>query len=238
LWAGWRTTRIRAILRVFPPLRTTKAARQGHTRECNFAIDIARNFSSGWANTRDCAGSDANEFSSFAPFVSEEAVALRNFIQNHHISMAVVVHSNAQDISNLWTGSIATSAVAQLAAFVWSLDTTQAAAPLAQNTRGGGLGQFAGWLSSSSDTAGEPDINTRRGIQTFLVELPPADYTDFWASPNGTGNRFHPSSDRVLGLIQQRFIPMAIFLTAASAIPGCLPQYGCPARDFGLVGGK
>jgi len=71
----------------------------GDTRECDDGVNVARNFSSGWDHATDALGL---EYRGFAPFCTEEAVALRNFVQNHSISMAVVIHANAQKIWNSW----------------------------------------------------------------------------------------------------------------------------------------
>ena len=106
---------------------------------------------------------------------------------------------------------------------------------------GSGAGQFSAWLSQTSDTAGEPDQGTMRAIQTIFLELPflSENYDAPYRGAVGDGsNGFHPSGDAVVDIIEQNFIPTAKFLIGHSATPGCNIQYGCPRRDFGLVGAK
>lgn len=74
-------------------------------RGCDAATDIARNFSVDWggANDSGCtSGGWRNHFEGLAPFSTSEATALREFVQNHWISMAVDVHAWTQLISSPW----------------------------------------------------------------------------------------------------------------------------------------
>lgn len=239
----------------------------GDIRGCEYGVNVARNFSSGWDSvaSTDCTddpdgsnddipdnkNSDApRHYRGFAPFSSPEAAALRQFVQNHSISMAVVVHSNAEKIWNLWQskGDMGGRGICELAEFSWriyQLDDPNLA--LSIEKVGGGFGQFSGWLSDSSDVAGQPDIGTMRSIQTIYIELPFQDsnYTCAYGfKPFDQSNAFHPSGEHVRDLIRRNFIQMAIELIYQSRSPGCptvggAPQKAhCPANDFGLVGAK
>jgi hypothetical protein len=124
---------------------------------------------------------------------------------------------------------------------------------------GGGNGQLSAWLSktstrSSTDRA-QPDQGTLRAIQTIYIELPIDGNALYDNSPYknlaGDGsNRFHPSSDNIVNLINNSFIPTAKYLIRQSHSPGCPTlstgnpwRYYCydadkSERDFGLVGAK
>lgn len=205
----------------------------GDTLSCDHGVNVARNFSRGWSsvNSTDCTndpdgtnddpadGKDSDnpaQYRGFAPFSTLEAVALRNFVQNHGISMAVVVHSNAQQIWNSWgNGDVAGKVISRKARRFWGINLDDPNLALTRTSVGGGMGQFSAWLSATSDTAGQPDRNTVRGIQTIYVELPfrTANYTDAYRfegddDVDGGSNGFHPSGDHVRDLIEGSFIPM------------------------------
>jgi len=74
-------------------------------RGCLAATDIARNFSTDWGGGthHGCANDGWNKhFEGLAAFSTSEATALREFVQNHWICMAVDVHSWTQLISSPW----------------------------------------------------------------------------------------------------------------------------------------
>lgn len=60
----------------------------GDTRLCQYGVNVARNFSRGFNDVADvyCSGN----YRGFAPFSTSEANALRQFVENHNISMAVL----------------------------------------------------------------------------------------------------------------------------------------------------
>jgi hypothetical protein len=241
---------------------------------CSAGVNVARNFSAGWNSTQstDCTddGDGSNDdpagggnddpvgnYRGFAPFSTTEATALKNFVLNHGISMAVVVHSNAQQIWNRWgDADVAGRSLRQDANFMWSLNATDANILLEESIFGGGFGQFSAWLAESSDTVAQPDTGTRRSIQTIFVELPFLDANlnsgarvdaynlgsyrfDAYVDDDEGSNGFHPSNNQpVRDVIRQNFIPMAEQLIQAARSPGC-PDFGeCPRYDFGLVGAK
>jgi hypothetical protein len=209
----------------------------GDRRDCEYGTNVARNFSSGWDRNDPGCGSN---YPGFAPFSSEEAVALRAFVQNHSISMAVVVHSNAEEIANYW-GDAPGETLLGFARWAWRAALDMPELALEQTGRGTGLGQFTAWLAAPSDAAGEPDLGATRSIRTVLVELPilganyRAPYRD---DDRDESNGFHPSSDHVLSLIDHSFIPMARVLIQYAGYPHCAAGAGCPAQDFGLAGAK
>lgn len=209
----------------------------GDLRDCEYGINVARNFSSGWDGA--AAGCDGN-YRGFAPFSSEEAVALRAFVQNHGITMAVVVHSNVEEINNYWNDDPGNVNVG-FARWAWRAGLDDMNLGLEETGRGTGVGQFTAWLASASDAAGQPDRNTVRGIRTIMLELPflaenyKAPYRN---AANDDSNGFHPSGDGVLTLIDRSFIPMAKVLASYAGYPVCSAGASCPAVDFGLAGAK
>jgi hypothetical protein len=168
--------------------------------------------------------------------------------------MAVVIHSNATKISNLWgAADTGGTMIADLAKLAWDLMLNDPNLELTRSTSlGSGGGQFSAWLSSPSDTAGQPDLNTARAIQTIFVELPFLDanldddvaidaYNDgpYRFGDTDGSNGFHPSSSRpVRHVIETSFLFMAEELIREARSPGCSVLGGCPAGDFGLVGAK
>ncbi len=72
----------------------------GDARTNPHGIDVGRNFSYDWAK----APSEPKEkhWRGPAPFFTQEAAALRQFVQNHPIAMAVHLHSNSQDFCTVW----------------------------------------------------------------------------------------------------------------------------------------
>ncbi len=222
----------------------------GDARACDRGVNVARNFSRGWNNApADCAGDDPGNYRGFAPFSTQEATALRNFVQNHGISLAVVTHSTAEKIWNLWGDEdVAGRGISEMSELIWrilNLDDPNLA--LTRTGVGRGQGQFSAWLSGTSNTALEPDDDTVRGIQTIYIELPflANNYKGDYRYRNNDGsNGFHPSGAHVRDLIRRNFIPMAKELIYQGRSPGCQTfgnfpwNSGCPGRDFGLVGAK
>ena len=98
--------------------------RRGDGSGCAAATDIARNFDWYWGEDPDgdCdppspppfnewpigdgKGWD-NHYEGPAPFSTSEATAIREFVQNHWISMAVDVHTKLQAINNIWRTNLA-----------------------------------------------------------------------------------------------------------------------------------
>ena len=222
----------------------------GDTRGgCAAGVNVARNFSAGWADEDqdDCAGDAIGNYRGFAPFSTLEATALRQFVQNHSISMAVVVHSNATKIWNLWgAADVGGSMIRSLAALSWGINLDDDRHALAEASVGNGLGQFSAWMAGSSNTAGEPDNGSARNIQTIFIELPFLDSAPANAystgiyrfDPADNSNGFHPSSNNVRTVIRNNFLLMAEELMREARSPGCSMLGSCPAQDFGLVGGK
>lgn len=211
----------------------------GDTRISPHAIDVARNFSHDW----DGANGDPKEkhWRGLAPFASEEATALRQFVQNHSIGMALHIHSNSQDIVCGWDSKNRSGiAMRRKAAEVWLLGCGRMANQLMrpldglklaldEGTAGVSKGQFSGWLTVPSDVKGQPDFGTVRAIQTFGLELPfdnvkHSNYYDtiFQSRSKDGTNSFHPSGATTRTLIREAFIPMALHFIEQAAAPCCM----------------
>ena len=217
----------------------------GDTRDCEYGVNVARNFSRGWDDAEDACGSS---YRGYAPFSTGEAAALRNFVQNHGISMAVVIHSNAEQIWNLWgDDDRAGRGIAELAQLFWRIWLDDERLALSRESVGNGMGQFSAWLSRASDQSDQPDYDSIRGIQTIFIELPFLNENyggHYRAAAHDGSNGFHPSGDHVRDLIRLNFILMAEDLIRQSRAPGA-PSLGdwpwrdrCPNHDFGLVAAK
>ena len=237
----------------------------GDTRGCDRGVNVARNFSAGWTAVPsvDCVddpeGTDQDpvdgrnndppgNYRGFAPFATLEATALRQFVQNHSISMVVVMHANVQQIWNRWgNADVGGTAIANRAMAAFNGTPIGQALPLARESVGGGFGQFSAWLAEDSNTAGQPDETTTRRIQTIYVELPIDTYTnDYRYEPRDGSNGFHPSDAQTVRNLRWAVVTMALRLIGDAGSPGCYlappwapqDQNGCPDRDFGLVGAK
>ncbi len=136
----------------------------GDTRLCSYGVNVARNFSRGFNDAGAhvyCSGN----YRGFAPFSTSEANALREFVENHGISMAVILHAPGQQIWNQWGGGdIAGSFMIEEAARIWragwSDPADRARYDLAREGVGGGNGQFSAWLSRESTRSdGETDAS-------------------------------------------------------------------------------
>ena len=240
----------------------------GDVRTSKFAIDVARNFSTDWKTAS--ADPDAKHWRGLIPFAASEAVALRQFVQNHSIGLAVHIHSNSQDVATRRDGIC--PALRRRVREVWLQGAGELANRLgrpleelkldldAQNvayTRG----QFAGWLIIPSDTPDQPDTGTLRAIQSVFLELPfdnpkHGNYYSgtFQFEPKDGSSSFHPSGDNTRLLIQEAFIPMAVYLIEQAAAPWCVTrtdtdgtqraggsgveQGGQLAADLGLLSAK
>jgi hypothetical protein len=237
----------------------------GDTRGCDHGVNVARNFSAGWTAVPsiDCVddpegtaqdpvdgknNDPTGNYRGFAPFATLEAAALRQFVQNHSISMVVVLHANAQQIWNRWgNADVAGTAIANRAMAAFNGVLIGQELPLARDSVGGGYGQFSAWLTEDSDTAGQPDEATTRRIQTIYVELPIDNYTNRYRyEPRDGSNGFHPSNAQMVRNLRMAVVTMARRLIGDAGSPGCYlappwapqDQNGCPDRDFGLVGAK
>ena len=249
---------------------------------CDLGVDLARNFSSGWdqavafCTPKVCDGgsNDGNPCTSdascapvgtcenarmfyrgSAPFSESENLNLRRFVHNHMISMAAIVHANAQQIWNRWYAVNRASqymtdqlvALNDLASAVYpgrgDPDPTM---PL--DSVGGGSGQFSAWLTSPSNVAGELDAGTERNISTFYFELPIKDslYAHPFENRAGDGsNSFHPSDVAMRSLWQRAIRDLFLYVVRQARSPQC-PIDGegnrvvseCGSDDFGIVGAK
>lgn len=210
----------------------------GDTRTSKFAIDVARNFSVDWKTAN--ADPDAKHWRGLTPFAASEAVALRQFVQNHFIGMAVHIHSNSQDVATRKDGVCPT--LRRRVMEVWLQGAGQLANQLktpleklkldldAQNvafTRG----QYAGWLLAASDTPDQPDTGTLRAMQAVFLELPfdnpkHGNYYNgiFQYQPSDGSSSFHPSGENTRLLIQHAFVPMALYLIEQAAAPWCVTR--------------
>jgi len=229
-----------------PTLFATTPSRKGwrgngDTRLCNYGVNVARNFSRGFDDRHarpTCDGN--NEYRGYAPFSTSEANNIRQFVENHSISMAVVIHSTGQQIWNQW-GDDATPGhndraghfMAEYGSIIWKVGLPMidmGKYGLDVEGVGGGNGQLSAWLAWPSERSDadrpQPDQDTLRAIQTIYIELPINgdtlyDNSRYKDLPGDGSNRFHPSSDEIEKLIRNSFIPTATYLIRQSRAPGC-----------------
>jgi len=136
----------------------------GYVFQCDAGVNVARNFSRGF-NDRYATVFCGKEYRGYAPFSSSEANGMREFVENHSISMAVVVHTNSQQIWNQWgSGDDAGERIIEEAARIWrqgwSAPADQTKYDLARESVGGGSGQFSAWLSKESENSGNETSET------------------------------------------------------------------------------
>jgi hypothetical protein len=208
----------------------------GDIRTGKHGVDLARNFSVDWAK----ANSEPNGsyWRGIAPFSSTEATALRQFVQNHSIAMAVHLHTTSQVIGPAWgEGDRVGVLMRKQAAAVWlegasqtvqrygkTLETSKLA--FSEGVFGTTIGQFPAWLTKASDTPDDPDFGSIRAIPTVCIELPfdqlrHGNYYGgiFQHAERDGSNSFHPSGSTVRELIRDAFIPMAVYLIEQASAP-------------------
>lgn len=147
----------------------------GDTRLCNMGVNVARNFTRGF-NDAEARVFCSSPYRGFAPFSTTEANALRQFINNHMISMVVTSHSEGQLIWNQWdSGDVAGQRIIYTASKIWR----SAWASMADQDKyaldlsgvGGGNGQFSSWLSDTSTRSGN-EIDQSVNPWAFPGDLP------------------------------------------------------------------
>jgi len=223
-------------------------------------VNLARNFSSGWD---DADPNHTLDYRGPTPFSELEALNLRRFVNNHMISMALVVHANSQEISHRWAGPPDPNkppVVHRASDFMaWELVDLNHAGSSSYLSRyedprmrrtgvGGGHGQFSGWLAGRSNVMGELDEDTERNISTFFFELPIWDerYGRPYQATEGDGsNSFHPSGGRMESLWRSAIRDLFLYLIRQARSPQCpVDAFAtrivaeCENDDFGLVGAK
>jgi len=147
----------------------------GDTRLCQYGVNVARNFSRGFNDagaTVYCSGN----YRGFAPFSTSEASALRQFVENHNISMVVLLHSPGQQIWNQWgngdtAGNFVINEAARIWRAGWSNPSDQTRYDLAREGVGGGNGQFSAWLSYPSTRSGN-EIDASSGPWGLSGDVP------------------------------------------------------------------
>lgn len=218
----------------------------GDVRVSEQAIDLNRNFSVNWSR----ANSDptVKHWRGLAPFSGSETTALRQFVQNHSIGMAVHLHSNSQVV--LTRGDGVAPAMRHRLQEIWLRGCGQVANDLGRPLDDLKLelksqsipytaGQYPAWLSVVSDVPNQPDTGTLRAIQPVFFELPfnnpsHSNYYNgaFQFQPKDGSNSFHPSGRNTRLLIQNAFIPMAIYLIEQAAAPWCVTKVDSDSTEF------
>ena len=234
----------------------------GDTRVSNQAVDLNRNFSVDWERANE--DPDVKHWRGFAPFCASETATLRQFVQNHFIGMAVHLHSNSQDAITRRDG--VGPALRRRVQEIWMKGCGRLANRLGRpaddlkleldsQSIPYSVGQYPAWLSVESDTPDQPDTGTLRSIQPVFFELPFDNPTRgnyyngiFQFEPKDGSSSFHPSGENTRLLIQEAFVPMALYLIEQAAAPWCVTrnesdgsgfeQGGQLAADIGLLAAK
>ncbi|WP_419657154.1 peptidase M14, carboxypeptidase A [Desulfosarcina variabilis str. Montpellier] len=227
-------------------------------RDCPSAVDLARNFPTGWGTADDAGCGWDRHFEGLAPSSNYETAALMQFVQNHWICMAVDVHSCSQRIWNGWgTDDKSGVKMKQRAIEKWDRGLENLARRIYDPpAAGSSLGDwfFYGLRLYDFVTRFTLDSRYRTGtgggqftawlqenqhIQSFLIELPPynprrgTDYetSEFRYRETDQSNTFHPSSSRVRNLIHDSFFPMATYLVGQADAPGSATTTGIVFDD-------
>lgn len=167
-------------------------------RLCATGVDVARNFSRGF-NAYDAHIFCDRMYRGPAPFSTSEANALRQFVENHMISMAIVLHTTSQELWNLWgTGDIAGNRMIEETARIWrsgwANPADQISYDLDRNPLGTESGQFSAWLGLISEDSGDK-VDSSSGPWALNGDLPLAG--DFDRDGNADDvSVYRPSNDR------------------------------------------
>ena len=213
-----------------------------------WGIDLARNFSAGWnvPSEKPEWKCRSVKYHGKAPFQAQESNVMRRFVNNRMISMSLSIHSFGGTLGTISSDHTIRD---QFVNDVWNKATQ--AAPLLQlvagNPSGKGSGQFPAWLSQPSNTHGYPDVDTRRGVNSLLLELPPKhdkyEGSDSQWKPGDGSNGFHPSSQTFLEDTFDGFFKGLMYLAEQARSPWCsidptTLQPHANGPDFGLTGSK
>ena len=227
-------------------------------RGCQSAVDINRNFSTGWGTARPAGCGWDRHFEGLAEFSNQETAALRQFVQNHWICMAVDVHTCSQSIWNTWgTGDTAGVKMKQRAVEYWRrglrtlaeriYDPPDPGASLWRRivhalTVNDFVDRFELDSGTTMGTGGGQFtawLQAEQHVQSFMIELPPNNVrpqTDYYTSEfryrgYDSSNAFLPSSSRVTSLIRYSFFPLAKYLLGQADAPGSATQTGTVPDD-------
>ena len=235
------------------------------TGVCPSGVNLARNFSVGWNGAGNvCPGGNAQNFRGPAPFSEPESLAIRRFVHNHMIALAVIVHGNGQ-----WLGySLNTAPTQALHNRLLALRNAilnggaGGCTPPGCNLQfadnrltGGGVGQFSAWLTALSNTPAQPDTGTIRGIPTHFVEVPVGaagnygtqlyDGLPLQFSPNDGSSGVRPSGRIMQKIYQDSIKPLYLKLIRQTRSPQCpLDATGAPIagacydRNYTIAGAK
>ena len=222
-------------------------------RDCESAVDINRNFSTGWGTASPAGCGWDRHFEGLAEFSNQETAALRQFVQNHWVCMAVDVHTCSQLIWNTWgTGDTAGVKMKQRAVEYWRRGLRNLAERIYDPPEpGASLWRRIVHALTVNDFVDrfELDSNDEKGtgggqftawlqeeqhVQSLLLELPPNNkrpQTDYFTSEfryrgYDSSNAFHPSSSRVGSLIRYSFFPLAKYLIGQADAPGSATMTG------------
>jgi hypothetical protein len=222
-------------------------------RGCEAGTDIARNFSTDWVGVTDGTCGWNHHFKGLAPFSTMEANALKAFVQNHWICMAVDVHTKSQRIWNTWgTADTAGVKMKRKAVEIWDLGLgilgQKIYDPPAPDSSSWDLFFYGlrivdfvtrfsldtGYRTGTEDGQFTAWLQADQHIPSVIIELPPNNSrrsTDYYSSEfrfqtGDLSNTFHPSSARVTNLLQDAFVPMAKYLIAQADAPGSATTTG------------
>lgn len=222
----------------------------GDPRGCVSATDPGRNFSTGWNTASGAACTWDDHFKGLAPFSTSEAVALRQFVQNHAIAMVVDVHTSSQRIWNRWgNADTAGQAMRARALEIWNrgiwnfgariYDQPPASASLWRRLYWAlTMWDFTNRFTLDQIQTGTTDgqltawLGDEQHMQCFVLELPPwHERVDYYGSElrhatTDDSNSFHPSSDRVRALVQNAVIPVAFHLAEQAYAPSAATSPG------------
>ncbi len=227
-----------------------------NTDSCDHGVDLARNWSTDWDNAPTCSTGDFMKYRGDDPFSEPETRNLRRFVHNHMITSVAIVHANTQGVDGTWNAPGPGgdhSAIEAIEAAVVAETTGSGLSPdpkLGRPTSiGNSVGQFSAWLRWPSDTVGEPDEGTVRGIPTMFFELPfpgSAYYgSDFQHASGDGSSSLHMSGEDVDSLIDRSVVPAFLELIRQARTPGCPKasngsdiSSACVSTDVALVGAR
>jgi len=167
----------------------------------NVGIDLNRNFSNRFWELSDC---ESNVYSGVSPFSAPEIKVLKQFINNHMVSLLLHQHSNIQllftasqetglgsyltvEVDDIFSDGLLDPKIAltneiELRGGAAALLSKRQKEKLSVTPYGSGAcdghawsGQFYQWLWSEIDCVLSPDIRSRRAIQCIFYEFPPDD---------------------------------------------------------------
>jgi hypothetical protein len=218
-------------------------------------IDLNRTFSDGFVGPTPALGCNTENYNGAVPFAAPESRWIRNFSNNHMITLSIEGHSTLQAILCAGGVSASSDGIIRQLAQIYNRDIPDPRIEL--KVYPGDLkspGQYFTWLYNEISYQASHDYTSRRGIPSILLEwgIPDKDIYGCLAegkigkySCRDTSDGSHITSSDLVEIFVSGYIDMAKYLIRQAETPFAPRFYkdlsfspAIPQKDLALVGSK